>query len=222
MGARDSIGGPAHPLLRGWSHAVAASGAAVYTGLLVQHASASGLPLATLLLYGLSSIWLFGCSAAYHLVAWSPTRRELLRALDHGNIYMVTAATWTAVGANVLDGWQRLVLLATVWAFALISVAVSLFHIRLSAVPRVGLCLLTGFSGAIAAPELLTALPLGAIGGSLAGAGLYTMGGVVYAIRRPDPFPRVFGYHEVFHLLVIVAAALQYAVVAFYVLPGAA
>jgi channel protein (hemolysin III family) len=68
----------------------------------------------TLLLYGLSSIWLFGCSAAYHLVNWSPTRRELLRALDHGNIYVVTAATWTAVGANVLDGWQRLVLLVTV------------------------------------------------------------------------------------------------------------
>ena len=76
----------------------------------------------------------------------------MLRALDHGNIYVATAATWTAVGANVLDGWQRLVLLVTVWLLALISVAVSLCRVRLSAAPRVGLCLLTGFSGVIVAP----------------------------------------------------------------------
>jgi hemolysin III len=221
MSARDLPGGPAPPLLRGWSHTVAASGAVVFTAALVQHASTGGLPLVTLLLYGLSSIWLFGCSAAYHLVAWSPTRREILRALDHGNIYVATAATWTAVGANVLDGWQRLVLLATVWVCALISVAVSLFHVRLSAVPRVGLCLLTGFSGVIAAPALVTALPLEAIGGSLAGASLYTIGGVVYAIRRPDPFPSVFGYHEVFHLLVIAGAAAFGAVIWIWVIPVA-
>src|SRR5688572_15939165 len=179
MGVRDPSPDPTHPLLRGWSHTVAASGAVVFTAALVHHAaSAGGVPLATLLLYGLSSIWLFGCSAAYHVVTWSPTRREFLRALDHGNIYVAIAATWTGVGANVLDGWQRLVLLATVWACALISVAVTLCHVRLSAVPRVGLCLLTGFSGVIAAPALLVALPLEAIGGSLAGAGLYTIGGV--------------------------------------------
>jgi len=205
--------------LRGWSHTVAASEAVVFTAALVQHASTSGLPLVTLLLYGLSSIWLFGCSAAYHLVAWSPTRREVLRALDHGNIYVATAATWTAVGANVLDGWQRLVLLATVWACTLISVAVSLFHVRLAPMPRVGLCLLTGFSGVIAAPALLAALPLEAIGGSLAGAGLYTIGGVVYAIRRPDPFPSIFGYHEVFHLLVIAGATAFGAVIWIWVIP---
>src|SRR5688500_14644851 len=189
------------PLLRGWSHAVAACGAVVFTVAIVQRETASGPSLATLLLYGLNTVWLFGCSAAYHLFTWSPPRRKLLRALDHGNIYVATAATWTAVGANVLDGWQRLTLLATVWVLALTSVAVSLFRVRLSAAPRVGLCLLTGFSGVIAAPWLIVALPLEAIVGLLAGALLYTVGGVVYAIRRPNPFPRVFGYHEVFHLL---------------------
>ena len=219
MSTRDSPVGPAHPLLRGWSHTIAASGAVIFTVALIQHASASGLPLATWLLYGLSSIWLFGCSAAYHLVNWSPPRRKLLRALDHSNIYVVTAATWTTVGANVLDGWQRLVLLATVWGCALISVTVSLVHVRLSALPRVGLCVLTGFSGMIAAPGLLVALPFEAISGGLAGAALYTLGGVVYAVRRPDPFPNIFGYHEVFHLLVIAGAAAFGTVIWIWVLP---
>ena len=221
MRTRDSPGSPAHPLLRGWSHTVAASGAVIFTVALIQHVSASGLPLATWLLYGLSSIWLFACSAAYHLVNWSPTRRKALRALDHGNIYVVTAATWTAVGANVLDGGQRLVLLTTVWALAIISVSVTFFHVRLAATPRVGLCLVTGFSGVIAAPGLLVALPLEAIGSGLAGAVLYTIGGVVYALRRPDPFPSVFGYHEVFHLLVIAGATAFGTVIWVWVVPVA-
>jgi hemolysin III len=190
-----------------------------FTVTLVQHAATTGLPLVTLLLYGVSSIWLFGCSAAYHLFDWSPPRREILRSLDHGNIYVATAATWTVLGANVLDGWQRLVLLGTVWTCALISVTVSHVRVRLSARPRVGLCLLTGFSGVIAAPSLLVVLPFEAIGGSLVGALLYTIGGIVYTFRRPDPFPSVFGYHEVFHLFVIAGAAAFGAVIWIWVLP---
>jgi len=172
-----------------------------------------------LLLYGLSSIWLFGCSAAYHLVTWSPSRLRLLRTVDHGNIYIVIAATSTAIGGTVLEGGQRLVPLVAVWIFAVVGVAVTVAHIRVPAVARVVLYVLTGLTGILAAPGLIAALPLEAIVAIIVGSVLYIVGGVVYALRRPDPFPRIFGYHEIFHLLVIAGSIVFGTVIWCWVLP---
>ena len=122
---------PARPLLRGWSHAVAAFGAAAFTVALVLRCLGDTPRLSTMLLYGLSSVGLFACSAVYHTVTWSPARRKVWRALDHGNIYVMIAATSTAIGANVLAGWERIALLTAVWAVALIGITVSVFHVRL-------------------------------------------------------------------------------------------
>src|SRR5262249_29291872 len=132
----------ARPLLRGWSHAVAALGAAVFGVALVSRCLGDEPRLATMLLYGLSSLWLFACSAIYHVITWSPERRKLLRALDHGNIFVMIAATSTAIGANVLFGWERVALLASVWSIAALGVAMSTLRARLGAASRVGLCLL--------------------------------------------------------------------------------
>jgi hemolysin III len=96
---------------------------------------------------------------------------------------------------------------------------VSVFHVRLSAVPRVGLYLLTGLTGVIALPGLLAALPPLAIVGIVAGGVLYAVGGVIYALERPNPYPRVFGYHEIFHLLVIAGSVAFGAVIWIWVVP---
>ena len=207
------------PMLRGWSHAVAAIGAAAFTVALAGRCLGDAPRLSTMLLYGISSLWLFACSAAYHVVTWPPARRRVIRALDHGNIYVVIAATSTAIGANVLFGWERIALLTAVWTVAVVGVLVSVFHIRLTAGPRVGMYLLTGLTGIIALPGLLSALPIVAILGIVAGGAIYAVGGLVYALHRPDPFPSFFGYHEVFHLLVIAGGAVFGAVIWVWVVP---
>jgi hemolysin III len=209
----------ARPLLRGWSHALAAFGAAAFTVMLAVRCLGDAPRLSTMLLYGLSSVGLFACSALYHVVTWTPGRRKVWRALDHGNIYIVIAATTTAIGANVLEGWERIALLTSVWVLAVIGVTVSVFHVRLSRVPRLALYLLTGLTGLIALPGLLTSLPPLALGVIVAGGAIYAVGGVIYAMRRPNPFPRVFGYHEIFHLLVIAASAAFATVIWVWVVP---
>jgi len=212
-------GAPVRPLLRGWSHAFAAVGAAAFTVALAVRCLGDAPRLSTMLLYGLSSVGLFLCSAVYHVVTWSPKHRKVMRALDHGNIYVMIAATSTAIGANVLAGWERIILLASVWLIAAIGIAISVFHVRLSAGPRVGLYLLTGFTGVLALPGLLSALPPPALIGIVAGGALYAVGGVIYALERPDPIPWLFGYHEIFHLLVIAGGIAYGAVIWYWVVP---
>jgi hemolysin III len=209
----------ARPLLRGWSHAVAAIGAAAFTVALVARCAGDAPRLSTMILYGLSSVGLFACSAAYHVVTWTPDVRKVLRALDHGNIFVMIAATATAIGANVLTGWERTALLGSVWGLALVGMAVNLSPYRLPRFLRVGLYLLTGLTGVIAAPGLIDALPPLAIAGIIAGGAIYALGGMVYALRRPDPCPRVFGYHEVFHLLVIAGSVTYGSVIWTWVVP---
>jgi hemolysin III len=207
------------PLLRGWLHAVAGVVAAGFTLALVPYVVGDWLRLTTLLLYGLASVWLFACSAVYHIVTWSPSRLKVLRAVDRGNIYVVIAATCTAISGNVLDGWQRIVPLVAVWMFTLIGVTMTVADVRISAAPRVALYVLTGLTSALAAPALIASLPVEAIITIIYGALLYIVGGVVYALHQPDPFPRVFGYHEVFHLLVIAGSVVFGTVIWCWVLP---
>jgi hemolysin III len=210
---------PGRPLLRGWSHVLAAFGATAFTVALVVRCLGDVPRLSTMLLYGLASVGLFACSAVYHVITWSPERRKILRALDHGNIYLMIAATTTAIGANVLVGWERIALLSSVWLIAAIGIAVSVFHVRLSPVPRLCLCLATGLTGVIALPGLPSAMPPLAMAGIVSGSILYAVGGAIYALRRPNPFPLVFGYHEIFHLLVIAGGVAFGAVIWFWVVP---
>ena len=207
------------PLLRGWSHAVAAIGAAVFTLVLAARCLGDAPRLATMLLYGFTSIWLFACSALYHVVTWTPGRRRIWRALDHGNIFVMIAATSTAIAVNVLTGWDRALLLTSVWLLAAIGVLVAVFHVHLSAAPRIGLYLLTGLTGLLALPGLIESLPVPALSGIICGGVLYAVGAAIYGLKRPDPFPRIFGYHEIFHLLVIAGWGAFAAVVWVWVVP---
>lgn len=165
---------------------------------------------------------LFGTSALYHRVTWQTTSaRRWMRRLDHSAIFLLIAGTYTPFALLVLDGTLANVVLAVVWAGALGGIVLKLLWIDAPKWLAALIYVLLGWVAVAVTPDLfgelgITAGVLVAVGGLF-----YTVGAVVYALRRPDPVPTVFGYHEVFHALVIAAAALQYAVIAFWVLPQA-
>jgi len=169
--------------------------------------------------FAASVVLMFGASALYHRPNWSPARRAWLRRLDHAGIYCLIAGTYTPVGLLALHGAWETVVLAIVWSGCAAAIFIRLFWISapkwLSA--AVGIAL--GWVGVVAMPEIYFKLGLAALLLIVAGGILYSVGAVIYATRRPDPFPATFGYHEIFHLMIVVAVALQYSAIAFYVLP---
>ena len=169
--------------------------------------------------YGLAVAGLFGVSALYHRGRWQPVVRARLQRADHSMIFVLIAGTYTPVCVHVLDGTLGTALLAVVWTGALMAAALEL---RPTPAPRWVLVVLSIGLGWVALPVLPAVLDeLGWVATALIGLGgvLYTVGAVIYARRRPDPLPDVFGYHEVFHALTIGGAASHYAVIAFWVLP---
>ncbi len=162
----------------------------------------------------------FGASALYHRPTWRPTVRSWLARLDHAGIYLLIAGTYTPVALLVMShGWEVPVL-AVVWSGAAAAIALKLVWVRspkwLAAV--IGLTL--GWIGVVAFGQLLK-LEVPGLLLLLGGGLLYSVGAVVYALKRPDPIPHLFGYHELFHVLTLAAAGCQYAAIAFYVLPRA-
>jgi hemolysin III len=160
---------------------------------------------------------MLGASALYHRVTWSPRVRPWMRRLDHAGIYLLIAGTYTPVGLISLDGVMQRVVLAVVWSGAAVAILFKLCWVSapkwLSAVLGIAL----GWAGVAAMPQVaqregIAAVTLLAVGGLA-----YTAGAIVYARRRPDPIPAVFGYHELFHALTIVALACQYVAIAFFV-----
>ena len=223
--ALSNIGRPAsvsnaRPLLRGYLHAGAALVAAVGGAYLVELSSGDPPRQLSMLVYGVGLTVLFAVSAFYHLRTWTPVRRAILRRIDHANIFVLIAATYTPLAFNMLAGWWRVGILGAVWGAALFGVAAAVAGVQLRRGTRAGLYVAMGWIALAALGQLPTALPWPAIGLLIAGGALYSAGALLYARRWPDPWPRVFGYHEVFHLLTIAAAAAFYVVVLVYVLPA--
>jgi len=212
---------PARPRLRGvihqWSFFVAlAAGAA-----LVWWAPAGRATLASAI-YAAALAGLLGTSALYHRVTWRPAARAWLRRLDHSMIFVLIAGTYTPFALLVLDGPLADVVLVGVWAGALMGIVFSLVWIGappwLTAAAYVAL----GWFSVIALPQILERAGAGALVLLAAGGAAYTAGAVVYARRRPDPLPATFGYHEIFHVLVVIAAAAHFAAVAAFAVPEGA
>jgi hemolysin III len=215
---RDQVT-PDKPRLRGVSHQWAAICAVPLGAALVVSAGGSRARVA-LAVYAISLVALFALSAVYHRVNWrSLVARDWMRRLDHSMIFVLIAATYTPVAVVALRGPAGLTILIAAWAGALSGVVLKLVW---TSAPRwlvVAAYVALGWIALVALPQLVAAI--GAVGLALLALGglLYTAGAVVYALMRPDPVPAVFGYHEVFHAMVIVAALLQYAVIAFWVVP---
>ena len=173
--------------------------------------------------YAASVAGLFGASALYHRIDWaSLSARRWMRRLDHSMIFLLIAGTYTPFALLSLDGPVATAILIAVWSGALGGIVLKLFWIDAPKWLVALIYVLLGWVAVAAFPQLLAGIGVTATAMVAVGGALYTIGAVVYARGRPDPAPTVFGYHEVFHALVIAAAALQFAVVAFYVVPSAA
>ena len=206
------------PRLRGVSHQWAFFVSLVTGGVLVATAP-EGRARVAAAVYAASVAGLFGASALYHRITWaSVAARRWMRRLDHSMIFVLIAGTYTPIALLALSGPLATAILIAVWAGAAAGAVMKLVWIDAPKWVVALTYVLLGWVAVAAFPQLYDALGLTAFLMVLGGGLLYTAGAVVYAHRRPDPVPAVFGYHEVFHVLVIVAAALQYAVVAFFVL----
>jgi hemolysin III len=204
------------PRLRGVSHQYAFFVSLVLGAVLV--AIADGVDRrAAAGVFAVALATMFGVSALYHRVAWQPRARLWMRRLDHAAIYLLIAGTYTPFALIALDGAWRWTILPLAWGGALVAIALKLAWTEapkwLSAVIGIGL----GWVGIVALPQLWSHAGPAGVALLAAGGVLYTAGAVVYARERPDPVPAVFGYHEVFHALVIAAATCQYAAVAIFV-----
>jgi hemolysin III len=203
-------------LLRGVLHQAAFSVSLVVGTLLIVGAEGARRHLAAAVFAG-SVAACFGASALYHRVTWTPRLRPWLRRVDHAGVYLLIAGTYTPVCLLVLGGAFRLAVLATVYLCAAMAIAFKFTLVNapgwLTAV--IGLAL--GWGGLVVLPQLVVRLNPAAV--VLLGVGglAYTLGAMIYARRRPNPVPTVFGYHELFHALTIVAVACQYVAIAFFV-----
>ena len=178
-----------------------------------------GRPRVAAAVFAGSVAFCFGASALYHRPTWRPPVRAWLARLDHAGVFLLIAGTYTPFGLLVMsEGWA-IPVLSIVWAGALAATLLKLFWFGapkwLSAAIGLGL----GWVSVAAFSQLLK-LPAPGVVLVLAGGLLYTLGAVVYASRRPDPAPLVFGYHELFHVLTLGGVGCQYAAIAFFVLPG--
>jgi hemolysin III len=204
------------PRLRGVLHQAAFVIAVVLAPLLIVGAD-GGRPRLAAAVFAGSVAACFGASALYHRVTWSPRVRLWMRRIDHAGIYLLIAGTYTPVSLLVLGGAWRPVVLTIVWAGA--AAAISLKFVWVAApkwlAATIGLAL--GWVAVVALPQLIAKAQPAAVILLVAGGLAYTAGAVVYARRRPDPAPAVFGYHELFHALTIVGVACQYVAIAFFI-----
>ena len=200
------------PRLRGVFHEWAFYGA-IPLGVVFGLAAAGARAQVAAAIFAGAVVGMFGASALYHRVTWSPTKRLWLRRLDHAGIFGLIAGTYTPFGLFVLHGtWQKTVL-AIVWAGTALAIAVKFIWVKapkwLSALVGVAL----GWVGIVMLPQILDTAGAVAVALVFTGGVCYTLGASVYARRKPDFLPGVFGYHELFHALVIAAVAFQYAAV---------
>jgi hemolysin III len=205
------------PRLRGVFHQYAFFASLVFGALLVAGASGAGERTAAAV-FAAALATMFGVSALYHRLTWPPRARRWMRRLDHAAIYLLIAGTYTPFGLLALSGSWRWTVLPIVWGGALVAIVLKLAWVDAPKWVAAVIGIALGWVGIVALPQLWAHSGRGGVALLGLGGVLYTAGAVIYAARRPDPAPAVFGYHELFHALVIAAAACQYAAVTLVVL----
>jgi hemolysin III len=203
------------PRLRGFLHTYAAalsiaSGAAL---IAVAAALKGGAAVVTTSVYSATVTLLFGTSALYHRRTWSPRAHRLMKRLDHSMIFVFIAGTYTPIAALTLPRTAAIAVLVTVWTGAVVGVAL---QTAWPSAPRwlsVPCYIALGWVAVFVLPDLLHNAGVAALVLILLGGAVYTIGGVVYGLKRPDPVPGVFGFHEVFHACTLVAAICHYVAV---------
>jgi hemolysin III len=203
------------PRMRGVLHQWAVLVAAV-AGIILVRGASTPAERASSIVFATALTLMFTISALYHRLTWQPRARTWMRRLDHAAIYLLIAGTYTPFGLLALEGWWRWTLLPLVWGGALIAIVLKLAWTDSPKWVAATAGIVLGWMGVIAFPSIVdqgwTPVLLLLVGGIF-----YSAGAIVYARAKPDPIPHVFGYHELFHALVILAAACQYAAVAIFV-----
>lgn len=207
------------PLLRGWSHGLAALVSIAGLVALVLVTRHDPAKLVSMVVYGVGLVLLFGVSATYHIFNWPPKVKAWLRRADHATIFVFIAATYTPLAFNVLDGWWRMAVLVAIWLCAAAGVAGAAPFLRIPKRFLASLYVAMGWVAVVALVPLTAAL--GWVAALLIALGglQYTLGAAAYAFEKPRLWPRVFGYHELFHVAVITASITFYVIVIHYAVP---
>jgi hemolysin III len=220
MEAQRFVADEVVPRVRGLLHAHAAWVAVAASIVLIALAPTGSARIASLI-YGAGLVALFSASALYHRWRGDPRYKPWLRRLDHSTIFVFIAASYTPVGLLVLDGTLQTVVLISVWAGAAAGVAMSLAWIDAPRALQAACYVALGWVAVVALPQLAERVGMAPFVLLALGGALYSVGAVVYALRRPNLWPRTFGFHEVFHALVIAAALVHFIAMAGWVVPSA-
>jgi hemolysin III len=208
---------PVKPRLRGVFHELGFYIALASGSVLVLSAH-DGRSRATAIVFATCVATCFGASALYHRPTWTPPVRAWLARVDHAGVYLLIAGAYTPFAFLVMTRAWAVPVLAVVWSGAVVGILLKLFWVRAPKWLSAAIGLALGWVGAAAFSQLLK-LQLPGVLLVIGGGVLYTVGAIVYIRRRPDPVPRVFGYHELFHVLTLAATACLYVSIAFFVLP---
>jgi hemolysin III len=206
----------AKPLLRGVLHQAAFFVSLAVAPLLIFGADGGRARLAAAVFAG-SVAACFGASALYHRVTWTPGVRLWMRRVDHAGVYVLIAGTYTPVSLLVLRGAWRPTILAIVWTGAAAAIVLKFVWVGAPNWLAAAIGIALGWVAVAALPQLISRIDPVGVTLLVAGGLVYTAGAVVYARRRPDPAPAVFGYHELFHALTIVAVVCQYVAIGVFV-----
>lgn len=201
------------PLLRGWLHLVCFF-PAIPAGVTVVVLASGPRGRIASLVYAVGLVALFGVSGLYHRVNWSATKRLWMQKLDHGTIFVMIAGTYTPVCLLVLRGWMTWAMLAIAWSGAVVGFVLAFTGGRVSRMVRGTLYITLGWASVAAIPQMWSHLRAAELVLLVTGGVLFTVGSVFLFTHWPDPFPRVFGYHEVWHALVVAAVACHFLAIA--------
>jgi hemolysin III len=201
----------------GLTHLVAAIAAAI--GLIIFLVLERGDPqnFFPFLIYGLSLVLMFSASAAYHLIPANPQMEKRLRKLDHAAIYLLIAGTYTPICLTFFTGFWRWGLLGIVWGFALIGIIVKMFVINAPRWLTAGIYLIMGWLAVFAVQQIITSMPTAAMFWLVAGGLFFTLGAIIYITKKMDFIPGIFGFHEVWHIFVILGCLSHFILVARFI-----
>ncbi|MFZ6030037.1 MAG: PAQR family membrane homeostasis protein TrhA [Chloroflexota bacterium] len=204
----------------GFTHLVAAVFSAVGAALLVWFGNDNIGKQVSLLIYGFSLVQMFTASAVYHLVSARPRVIKALRKFDHAAIYLLIAGSYTPICMHYFTGFWRWGMLAIVWALAVTGVIFKIFIIRTPRGFNTAIYLLMGWLSLVAAGEIFTKLPGSALVWLLLGGVFFTIGAVIYVAKKPNFFPGVFGFHEIWHIFVILGCLCHFVIMAAFIAPS--
>lgn len=197
------------PLLRGWLHAVTAP-LSLAAGIVLVAMAPTSEARAAVTVYAVTAVLLFGTSAFYHRGSWSPRVERLLKRIDHSNIFLIIAGTYTPFAVLLLHGSTRTTALWVVWSGAIAGVAFRVLWVNAPRWLYTPLYIALGWVAVFFLPSFLHTGGVAVFVLVAAGGLMYSAGGLIYALKRPNPSPRYFGFHELFHTLTVLAFICQY------------